>query len=216
MSSVLNSPDSAVARNSLLTCRPFAVNLLLKHYPAGAKMRKRRKYLINRNIQLRYMGMVSVLIAIMCITSVWTAYVTMWSSYSELVGDHPMLYATFAEMNRTLLLRFSAVLAAGMFLSVLITLFISHRIAGPMYRLEKILGEIAGGKMPRAANLRKKDEFKELASAINSAIGRLEKITDENRQIISRLNRLLEEGADKSEIQAELLKMVFLEEEASA
>ena len=179
-------------------------------------MIKRRKYLINRNIQLRYMGMVSVLIAIMCIASVWTAYVTMWSSYSELVGDHPMLYARFAEMNRTLLLRFSAVLAAGIFLSVLITLFISHRIAGPMYRLEKILGEIAGGKMPRAANLRKKDEFKELASAINSAIGRLEKITDENRQIISRLNRLLEEGADKSEIQAELGRLVFLGEEASA
>lgn len=176
-------------------------------------MLKRRKYLINRNIQLRYMGMVSVLIAIMCIVSVWTAYVTMWASYSELVGDHPMLYAKFIEMNRLLLVRFSVVLGAGIFLSILITLFISHRIAGPMYRLEKILGEIAGGRLPRKANLRKKDEFKELASAINSAIGRLETITDENIQAVSRVNKMLEGGADKSNIKAELDRLEFLEKE---
>jgi methyl-accepting chemotaxis protein len=52
--------------------------------------------------------------------------------------------------------------ATGIFL----TIFFMHRICGPVYRFEKILRAAASGQMPDGMNLRKNDEFKNLADSL--------------------------------------------------
>ncbi len=51
--------------------------------------------------------------------------------------------------------------------TIIVTLFISHRIAGPMFRFEKELKEIGEGDLTRIVSLRKKDQAQELADCIN-------------------------------------------------
>ena len=51
-----------------------------------------------------------------------------------------------------------------------IALELSHRIAGPLYRLEKELNERIDGKKSGPIQLREKDELKELADKINKLI----------------------------------------------
>ncbi len=46
-------------------------------------------------------------------------------------------------------------------------IFASHRVAGPVYRLEKTLEELARGNFSVRMKLRKNDEFKELETVIN-------------------------------------------------
>ena len=53
-----------------------------------------------------------------------------------------------------------------------IALELSHRIAGPLYRLEKELNERIDGKKSGPIQLREKDELKELADKINKLIVR--------------------------------------------
>jgi methyl-accepting chemotaxis protein len=48
---------------------------------------------------------------------------------------------------------------------------LSHRIAGPVYRIEKELDDIIGGKKKGPIRLREKDELKSLADKINRFIG---------------------------------------------
>ena len=56
------------------------------------------------------------------------------------------------------------------FAIAIISVFISHRIAGPIYKFERILEAMAAGEKVREITLRKHDEFYRLAQAINSLI----------------------------------------------
>ena len=53
-------------------------------------------------------------------------------------------------------------------------LVISHRIAGPVYRLEQDLKKIAEGDFSLRIKLRKKDEFASIAKAINKVLDKVE------------------------------------------
>ena len=66
----------------------------------------------------------------------------------------------------------SVILAAviGIILISIKFLFISHQIAGPLYRLEKVIKEITSGNLRIHTKLRKKDEMKELADDVNSMV----------------------------------------------
>ncbi len=61
----------------------------------------------------------------------------------------------------------------------LVSLFLSHRIAGPVFRLEKTLEEMAKGNLSLRITLRRKDELKELATSMNGLMSSLsERIRD--------------------------------------
>lgn len=58
-------------------------------------------------------------------------------------------------------------LAIGGTLLVIGSMVISHRIAGPLYRFEKVLDGMNSGRLDESIKLRNKDEGKELAKKIN-------------------------------------------------
>ena len=66
-----------------------------------------------------------------------------------------------------LLLIFSLAGAAVGIFGMIIFIFHSHRVAGPLYRFEKDLEKIAQGNLTLRLNLRKKDEFQGLAKSLN-------------------------------------------------
>ena len=51
--------------------------------------------------------------------------------------------------------------------TIFITLFTSHRIAGPLYRIEKDIQEVAAGNLKQEFNLRQGDEIKPIAEGLN-------------------------------------------------
>ncbi|MDP8230389.1 MAG: methyl-accepting chemotaxis protein [Candidatus Gorgyraea atricola] len=70
------------------------------------------------------------------------------------------------------------VLVFGIMAAVLISwraLILSHRLAGPIYRLEKDLQDIAKGNFSMRINFRKKDELKSIAEGINKILDEMEK-----------------------------------------
>ncbi len=54
-------------------------------------------------------------------------------------------------------------------------LILSHRLAGPVYRLEKDLQDIAKGNFSIRIRFRKKDELKSIAEGINRILDEMEK-----------------------------------------
>ena len=50
--------------------------------------------------------------------------------------------------------------------TIIVTLFISHRIAGPMFRFEKELKEIGEGNLTKKVSLREKDQAQKLTQIL--------------------------------------------------
>ncbi len=63
--------------------------------------------------------------------------------------------------------------AISLMLVFILSILITHTIAGPVYRLEKVAAEIAEGNLTISTRLRPKDELKELADAFNEMTSRL-------------------------------------------
>jgi methyl-accepting chemotaxis protein len=60
------------------------------------------------------------------------------------------------------------------------SIFISHKVAGPVYRIKRSLVEIAGGNINLTIRLRKRDELHDLADCVNL-------VTDEMRGLVKTL-----------------------------
>ena len=57
-------------------------------------------------------------------------------------------------------------------------LVLTHRAAGAVYHIKKVIGEIRAGDVTRRVHLRKKDEFKDLAAAFNQLMDEMQKVTE--------------------------------------
>ncbi len=63
--------------------------------------------------------------------------------------------------------------------AIFVTLYISHKIAGPIFRFEKELGNIGNGDLTSKINLRENDQVTDMADSINQMVSSLhEKIQD--------------------------------------
>ncbi|MEE4661604.1 MAG: hypothetical protein V2J89_14125 [Halieaceae bacterium] len=94
---------------------------------------------------------------------------------NELGLDSTHPYFAFIETQRALLLRIYVLLSAVSFtLLMVFGLFISHRIAGPIYRVEKYMQSIADGERElEPVRLRRGDFFPEIENIVNASIKRL-------------------------------------------
>ncbi len=68
----------------------------------------------------------------------------------------------------TVVLTNSITVAIVTLIAVLTVLYISHKIAGPMFRFEKEMNAVAEGDLTVQISLRKKDQFVTLSTAFNN------------------------------------------------
>jgi len=54
-----------------------------------------------------------------------------------------------------------------LFLTLVITLLVSHQIAGPIFRYEKVLGQISAGQFPEQISTRSTDQLKPMVDSLN-------------------------------------------------
>lgn len=152
----------------------------------------RRKYLIAKRFQLKYTFMIVFFMFLIAWLAGYTVYYTVFGLLGEkLANVYPQgrLEAIFKTVNITLLARIALLIP----FAVVISIILSHRIAGPLFRIEGALNEIARGDFSSILKLRKRDEFKGLAEAVNSLTENLKKLAAENKEIVDKLSSNLDE-----------------------
>lgn len=126
----------------------------------------RRRYLV-RKFQLKFAGFV---LLFMLVVGFACGFIVYNSSMSILVkklsGVFPQhrLIAIINEMNLRLVIGF----ILALILIFIASIFVSHRIAGPLVRIEKSISEIGDGNLSLIVKLRKSDELQDLAQTINN------------------------------------------------
>jgi len=151
---------------------------------------KRKRYFIKREFQLRYAAIVSGFILLSAVISSLTTYFAIFPYLSQkLANVYPQgrLMVVLKNANMKALLSTLVVLPFAAWFSM----FLSHRIAGPWYRLEQILSEVAEGNLTSKVNLRKGDELQSLADAINIVTSNLKEMGQENRSYLASLDESL-------------------------
>lgn len=71
---------------------------------------------------------------------------------------------------------------------------LSHRIAGPVYKIEGILSSLAQGDFRVKMSLREKDHFQELSEQVNTLVGTLREPLDESQQLAREIQITVMEG----------------------
>ncbi|MEM0955931.1 MAG: hypothetical protein AAGI24_17450 [Pseudomonadota bacterium] len=139
---------------------------------------KRKHWLINPAFQLRFMAYMSLasLISISVFYFANTIYFDAVYAMGHELGldpDHP--YFSFIEDQQTLLLRIFVLLSLVAFTLLMgFSLLLSHRIAGPIYRIERYMEAVAQGSTNiQPVHLRQGDFFPEIASIVNATIKEL-------------------------------------------
>ena len=89
---------------------------------------------------------------------------TLTISYSN--HDLQLDQTPFMLLKQVLTTNWFLIIIGGGFVMVA-SLFLSHRIAGPMFRFELTLDNMIKGRLDNTIHLREKDEGKELARKIN-------------------------------------------------
>jgi methyl-accepting chemotaxis protein len=142
---------------------------------------RRKNYLINKPLQFVYSGITVYLLLIgIIIVGIATYYITLNTILTQLEAQGGLVqaYEIVRSINGLLAQRIGILFLIVMVVAFVLAVFYLHRIAGPVYRIEKTLNEIAEGKKVEPVHLRKKDFFKSLAEALNRVIGIVQKTED--------------------------------------
>ena len=129
-------------------------------------IQKRRTYYIEKKFQTKYI----LLTILLLLTYTFAFIIVIFSPYIlTLYFDFYSLSAK-AEAARTLLLLHTKVwpgIAGIILLFGVLSIFFTHKIAGPLYRLKKNISEITNGNLDVKVTLRKGDDLKDLAEHVN-------------------------------------------------
>lgn len=147
---------------------------------------KRHIYLVKIGLQLRYMGILIVCMLTVSMGVGWIIYHTSWNQIANTPDlSLDKLYIIFDNVNHQLVwwILFFVVIIG------IISIFISHKIAGPVYRLEDSMKQVASGDLSYKVHLRRGDELEDLQDAFNTMSDSLSKMVKKDREVIERLGR---------------------------
>jgi len=151
---------------------------------------QRRKVLVKHWLQFRYMSLVFFSVLLLCAIVWMDAYYTM---LRMALASNPGLGPLLFQFNKILIAKMFIYLA----MILLISLYISHRFAGPIYRFEKSADIVASGDLTHRVALRTGDELKELQDKFNAMLAALQALVLKDRSLARHLSERLASAAQR-------------------
>ncbi|MEW6555857.1 MAG: hypothetical protein AB1349_00705 [Elusimicrobiota bacterium] len=127
-------------------------------------MYRRKKFLV-KSLQLKY-GLLIILVFIVALLLIeWHLYLALNVIFPKMVMkeiSQDLLYVQYMLMIKV---------GIVMLIAFLVTIYFTHRIAGPIFKIEKQLNEVKPDELLNLQiNLRENDELKGFADSFNNFI----------------------------------------------
>ena len=170
----------------------------------GKKRYKRRQYIVDKKFQYKYiLTIVGVGVLLSLIFSVMIYQKTIENTeLFEMCAKTEIFSSAFESLDQKMIL-YLAVFIAGMAITLGIwSIFITHRIVGPIYIINRYINSITDGILPAPRPLRKKDEFKNFFADFNNMVNKLKDMEESDLDTLKKIKEFLEkQGADSQIIQ---------------
>ena len=152
----------------------------------------KRRYFIEKPLQTKY---IVLTILLLLIYTVLFVAILIFPYIVPLTFDAPL--EEQAKAARMLLALHGSIWPAlGTVIVILssTSIFITHKMAGPVYRLKRTLAEVSNGNLDIIVRLRKNDDLKDLAKGLNLVIddlrGTVETLQGNDETLSSWINEL--------------------------
>ncbi len=172
-------------------------------------LKRRRIRIVKMGFQMNFILKFCAVIILSALTIAAIVYVLSLASTTTVFENSRLTLKSTADFMLPILILSSlvAIIITGL-ITIVITLFISHRIAGPLYRLEKDIAEVNSGNLEVEIHVRRKDELQNLAKSLNQMVRTMRNTVGEVKQEITDISTaaLPEKEQAKLENVKDLLK----------
>ena len=145
---------------------------------------RRKNYFINRSFQVQFILKFCILVIAASAISGGALYLLSRNTVTTAFIDSRLSIVTTADYILPSVIAASAV--AIILISIatfFVVMYLSHRIAGPLFNIERSIKDIASGDLSGKINLRATDEIQRLAGSLNDMTDNLKsKIQDVEKE----------------------------------
>ncbi|MEA1969039.1 MAG: methyl-accepting chemotaxis protein [Thermodesulfobacteriota bacterium] len=169
---------------------------------------KRRQVYIDKSFQTRFILKFCVILLIGGCLSIGITYFTTSDTITSTFSNSRLVI----ENTSTAILPsviFTNLITTGVviLIAVVVILFVSHKIAGPMYRFDKDIQRISQGDFKNHIHIRNGDQFKVMAASLNRMIDSLQSRVNSVKQEMDSFETKLEEHDDCQTLSIEFKKV---------
>ncbi len=165
------------------------------------KSRARRQYLVNSQLQFSYSRLLILCVSVVILVfglSLWYINKIHLELFRQIVGENALPQHYIDSVQNQLMIGIPLAIVIVACLLLLLGIYASHKIAGPMYRITKNLSMIGMDNQIDTIQIRKRDQLKETADAFNHMVHALKdrmyqdmRVIDNVRGKISQLHESL-------------------------
>lgn len=135
---------------------------------------KRKTYFIEKSFQAKFITKFCMLVIAGVLLTMGILYFLSMRSTTVVIVNSEVVVKTTADFLLPILIQTVVVVMILVSIAtIMMTLFISHKIAGPLYRLKKAMRDLGEGDFSTEINLRKLDQLKDIAQEFNNMAGKL-------------------------------------------
>ncbi|MBN1384459.1 MAG: methyl-accepting chemotaxis protein [Elusimicrobia bacterium] len=146
---------------------------------------KRRIVIIKRALQFKYIAIVIIAMVLVAFTVGWDVYYTVGRAILDL--KHPDLFPVMIKINNLMIGKLIILLV----IVFIISIFVSHKFAGPIFKFEKSCETVATGDLTHRVHLRAGDELNELQDRFNDMISVIHQNVLEGKNVTETINEKL-------------------------
>ncbi|MBI3299966.1 MAG: methyl-accepting chemotaxis protein [Elusimicrobia bacterium] len=148
---------------------------------------QRRTVLVKQHLQVKYALVVFAAVVFTAMIVGGDVYYTMARFVKETDPSLMPLLSDAMRMDLVKLVIFLGIMG-------IVTLFVSHRWAGPIYRFERSAEIVSTGDLTHRVSLRTGDDLMELQDEFNAMITSLQRLVQKDRTLVERLQVRLDEA----------------------
>ncbi len=135
-------------------------------------MSQRKNYFISKDMQSKFAGTILLLAFLVAVITACNIYVlgTYFVSTSTTLVEARSLTSTLQHFVTEFWPRLMVLVFVNVIIVFIVSVMYSHQTAGPAYKLEKSIKRITDGDLTFEVSLRRNDNLKELATALNELL----------------------------------------------
>jgi methyl-accepting chemotaxis protein len=145
---------------------------------------QRKNYFINARFQLKYSFLLallgSIISAFIILAVIFFLNNTLTIFSISGLGTIPTLMEILSDKMNDLIITIAFLFSIQAICLLLIGIYTTHKICGPIYVLERSLKKVTRGLLSEKMSLRKSDDFQTLPTAFNKMIQKLQTKTQED------------------------------------
>lgn len=135
---------------------------------------KRRIYFIEKGFQTRFILKFCALVALAGLLTIAILYLLSAQSTTVSIVNSRIVVRSTADFLLPVLIQTVIIVTILVgIVAIMVTLFVSHKIAGPLYRFKKVMQALAEGDFSSDFRIRHLDQLQDLADNFNLMIQKL-------------------------------------------